>query len=99
MNLSHVLRQLAEPKAFWLNTPTPQARMLVRRVLKANTHPVGMTSHQIYERIHELYADEKSTVKPPGPFKIEKGMKGKFGRPPKAIPDPPHREHPIRSLR
>jgi len=82
---------------FWTKHATPKARNMVRRVLQSSTHPVGMTSREIYEQIHERFPDEK--VPAPPPFTVQPIMKGKYGSKPKPIPEPPHREHPIRSLK
>ncbi|TCD70025.1 hypothetical protein EIP91_005277 [Steccherinum ochraceum] len=82
----------------WSKQSSPIARNMVRHVLSQSTHPVGMTSAQIFEKIHEQFADVEKVPAPP-PFKLQPGMKGRFGRPPIAVPEPPHREHPIRSIR
>ncbi|THH18762.1 hypothetical protein EUX98_g8901 [Antrodiella citrinella] len=69
---------------------------MVRRILQGG-NPIGMSSREIYEAIHAQYPDEK--VPAPPPFVVQPGMKGKYGRPAKPMPEPPHREHPIRSLK
>lgn len=84
---------------FWSKHGTPTARNMVRRVLRNPTHPLGMTTKQIYDKIHESYPDAKSRAAAPPPFVVQPTMKGKYGRRPVPMPEPPHREHPIRSIK
>ncbi|KAH8094921.1 hypothetical protein BXZ70DRAFT_1009863 [Cristinia sonorae] len=83
--------------ATWINYSTPRARNMVRKVLQTSTHPIGLTTKQIYAKIHELFPDEKQPA--PEPFVVQPGMKGRYGQPAKPVPEPPKREHPIRSVK
>ncbi|KAI0082529.1 hypothetical protein K474DRAFT_1767809 [Panus rudis PR-1116 ss-1] len=77
----------------WITYATPKARNIVRSVL-ANSGCVALTTQEIFDRAIKQYPHETSPSPPV--YEVESRQKGKQ---PKAMPEPPFGEHPIRSVR
>lgn len=80
------------PLKAWINHATPKARNIVRQVL-ANSGRVGLTTQEIFDLAIKQFPDEIAPAPPSHKLVVKKG------RMPQAIPEPPFREHPIRSVR
>lgn len=81
----------------WISHATPKSRNIVRSVLSANPDLVGMTSQDIYHEALQRFPNEN--VDAPPPNVLSPGQKGRFGRLPQPVPDPPNRNHPLRSVK
>ncbi|KIK98004.1 hypothetical protein PAXRUDRAFT_824386 [Paxillus rubicundulus Ve08.2h10] len=82
----------------WINYSTPQARQIVRSILAtAPIKELGLDAHEIYERAFKEYPDVITPT--PAPKTTALGNHARLRRPKKPMPEPPRREHPVRSMR
>lgn len=82
----------------WIRHSTPECVKIVRAVL--SSHPKGgegITTQEIYDLALKQFPDAR------GPAPLEKfyppHARGRGGKIPMPVPQPPNRDHPIRSMR
>ncbi|KAJ7129724.1 hypothetical protein C8R44DRAFT_777502 [Mycena epipterygia] len=80
------------PKAF-LKHGTIQTTDIVLNILR--THKSGLTTKEIFEKVHIMYPHAYQAAPPPKNLLRQRTSHGKTYQPP---PDPPYRNHPIRSV-
>lgn len=91
LKMQHILKH-------WVNYSTPEARQIVRNILAtAPNTDIGLDAHEIYERAFDEYPDAATATPPPKSTVL--GNHARLRRPKKPMPEPPRREHPVRSMR
>ncbi|KAJ6624471.1 hypothetical protein B0H10DRAFT_723752 [Mycena sp. CBHHK59/15] len=79
----------------FIKSGTMQTTHIVQDVLKLHSQ-LGLTTKEIYERAHIMFPGAKAEVPPrQKPRPGARGGNGKLVQPP---PEPPHWDHPIRSV-
>jgi len=82
----------------WIKYSTPECRKIVRDVLSSHAKGNGgVSTQEIYDLALKQFPDAKSAAPPEKIY--PPGIKGRGGKIPMPVPEPPNREHPIRSMR
>lgn len=90
-NLLHMLKT-------WVRYSTSESRSIVRAVLSSHGKGnIGVPTQEIYDLAIKQFPDAK-TPTPPEKF-YPPNARGRRGKIPMPVPEPPNRDHPIRSMR
>jgi hypothetical protein len=90
-NLLHMLKT-------WIRYSTSESRSIVRAVLSSHGKGnIGVPTQEIYDLAIKQFPDAK-TPTPPEKF-YPPNARGRGGKIPMPVPEPPNRDHPIRSMR
>src|ERR1700720_4603059 len=82
----------------WIKYNTPECRNIITAVL--SSHPKassGVSTHEIYDLALKLFPDAKAPSPPQKYYPPD--ARGRRGKIPMPVAEPPNRDHPIRSLR